>query len=545
MFSILLWGLNKGFDITDEGYYLLGFNKFQNVSSGFYNFWNFIRIVFSDVELNVINVRIIRLLLTLFSSGVLSYGFYVWIKNIKEIEINFDVVIGVVLIGNFAGYTIFPQSLSYNSLISNYQYTTTGLLLCLFTVKKNITFFTLILFTGFLIPLQLMTKISSGFIMFGIFLIIFLFYDFKIQNIKRIVIIFIFFFGIILGGLLYFLFVQNADEYKNGITEILNFQVNDRHSITEQLKIFRTTIFELYEIIVSSVFWLVMFYLLKTKLFNKKLTIISYLILSIVILLITYYKMYDVGTTKIIFVFEMLAINFFIYDILTKKLNYSICKNEIIVFIFFFTFPFLAPTGTNNSIWYNSFFYISFWLLVIIWIYYLNKKKIKYQFVLVFSLIICVILFIYNYIYHPYRITKLSLQTEYVDDNKNLKGLRVDTNTLYMINSMKKILIENNFEKGDPMIILEGPPGIIYLSEGVYFCDVVFSTEGNFSKSNIEKYSNKMKKPIIIVPDGYNLAASSKYIEELRKNNINFPEEFKKIGSFADLEREKMYNVFK
>jgi hypothetical protein len=54
-----------------------------------------------------------------------------------------------------------------------------------------------------------------------------------------------------------------------------------------------------------------------------------------------------------------------------------------------------------------------------------------------------------------------------------------------------------------------------------------------------------MKKPIIIVPDGYNLAASSKYIEELRKNNINFPEEFKKIGSFADLEREKMYNVFK
>ena len=61
--SIVVWGLNKGFDLTDEGYYLLGLKEGQDLGNDLSSFHIVIKTIFFWLNLNIINVRIIRIIL--------------------------------------------------------------------------------------------------------------------------------------------------------------------------------------------------------------------------------------------------------------------------------------------------------------------------------------------------------------------------------------------------------------------------------------------------------------------------------------------------
>ena len=73
--GIIIWGMNKGFDITDEGYYLLSYQKefVSDIDVRFHQ--NIVKLIFFWIDLNTINVRIIRFCLTIFSSLIFSFGF--------------------------------------------------------------------------------------------------------------------------------------------------------------------------------------------------------------------------------------------------------------------------------------------------------------------------------------------------------------------------------------------------------------------------------------------------------------------------------------
>ena len=73
IFSMIVWGINKGFDITDEGFYILGFQSDQEC--GYTIITNFQRIVktfFSFITLDILNVRILRFVLHLLSTLIFS-----------------------------------------------------------------------------------------------------------------------------------------------------------------------------------------------------------------------------------------------------------------------------------------------------------------------------------------------------------------------------------------------------------------------------------------------------------------------------------------
>lgn len=202
MLLIILWGLNKGFDLSDEGYYMLGFNKEQVIGNQVLFFWLPVKYVFSFVELNVLNIRIIRLLLTILSSFVLSLGFYRWYKYISG-NSNFIIILGIVLIGNFASYTIFPQSLSYNTLIPFYQGLSIGILFYALSENNKFKVSFLFFIIGFLLPFQIITKIISGLLFIVLVLILIFIYKFnnlnkfKFFNLASLII------GLLLGSIIY------------------------------------------------------------------------------------------------------------------------------------------------------------------------------------------------------------------------------------------------------------------------------------------------------------------------------------------------------
>ena len=83
MLITIIWGTNKGFDLTDEAFYMIGYNHSQVISYQHFYFWLPVKFIFQFLELNVLTIRIIRLILTLTSSLIVSYGFFIWIKSIK------------------------------------------------------------------------------------------------------------------------------------------------------------------------------------------------------------------------------------------------------------------------------------------------------------------------------------------------------------------------------------------------------------------------------------------------------------------------------
>ena len=72
--ATVLWGLNKGFDVTDEGYYVLGYQPGQEIGFVASGFQQLIKGLFSWMTLDVVNVRILRLMFCLLSTFLLTLG---------------------------------------------------------------------------------------------------------------------------------------------------------------------------------------------------------------------------------------------------------------------------------------------------------------------------------------------------------------------------------------------------------------------------------------------------------------------------------------
>ncbi|EAZ82423.2 hypothetical protein ALPR1_09420 [Algoriphagus machipongonensis] len=111
---LILVGINRGFDVTDEGLYLLLINPVQENEGAFFNYDLFFKLIYqiSSIDFGIIGSRLIRLIS--YSLGAFFCALF-W-KNIHEQEdFNWDVFM-VSLLAIFGGYSFLPPSLSYNSL---------------------------------------------------------------------------------------------------------------------------------------------------------------------------------------------------------------------------------------------------------------------------------------------------------------------------------------------------------------------------------------------------------------------------------------------
>ena len=111
--AIIIAGINRGFDFSDEGLYAFLADPEQANEGGIFNYDLFFKLLneLFGVEFGIIGLRIIRLLS--YFAGALAMAVF-W-KNIhSEKAISFEIWLLAVL-GIFAGYAFLPTSLSYNS----------------------------------------------------------------------------------------------------------------------------------------------------------------------------------------------------------------------------------------------------------------------------------------------------------------------------------------------------------------------------------------------------------------------------------------------
>lgn len=166
--ALILLGINRGFDISDEGVYaLLAVPQQENIA-GVFNYDLFFKLLyqFTGIEFGLVGLRVLRLLVYLGSAFCLSI---VW-KNITKRKGIDSTIFLLAFLAVCAGYGFLPASLSYNSL----SVLLAALLLAALSSSKPKYYHFLVI--GFALAFLVYVKITV-FISLGILTLLYLWYQ--------------------------------------------------------------------------------------------------------------------------------------------------------------------------------------------------------------------------------------------------------------------------------------------------------------------------------------------------------------------------------
>ncbi|WP_026952162.1 hypothetical protein [Algoriphagus mannitolivorans] len=111
---LVLGGVDRGFDISDEGLYALLAHPLQDNFAGIFNYDLFFKACYKlfNLHFGLIELRIIRLL----SYFLGAFALAVFLRNVTKANKIQNLDFGISLLGLLAAYAFLPQTLSYNHL---------------------------------------------------------------------------------------------------------------------------------------------------------------------------------------------------------------------------------------------------------------------------------------------------------------------------------------------------------------------------------------------------------------------------------------------
>ena len=180
LFLIVIWGLNKGFDFTDEGFYLLKYQEEYRNTYDVFTFYSVVQLLFGWIDLNIFNIRLIRLFLVFASSLVFSFGLFTYIRNILIKKVSFLFVFLFSTLAGLLSYGYGPHSVYYNSLSGYFMVICIGFILLFFSLlsKRHKTLKTIVpIIIGFTSALILFAKIPAGIVNIFFIFLLFIFFS--------------------------------------------------------------------------------------------------------------------------------------------------------------------------------------------------------------------------------------------------------------------------------------------------------------------------------------------------------------------------------
>lgn len=554
--AIILYSLNKGFDFTDEGEYLLRYKYTDLYKGGIYNYHIMITRLTDWLNPGIIQYRWMTLILTILSSFALAFGLYRWLNanyTKKCFYKNFPIIFCFISIGNFLYYFPGLQTVNNNTLTNFFLQVATGLVLYLFSFdssriiqsKKGIFLFTAI---GFICAFSFFVKFSTGSLQLLIYFIIFYFYlgrhDFKSISIAFIA----YFSGFAAGIIIYYLFFQGFNEW------IYNFKmeyfiVSGNHPPLPIIMYYILDTLSLIKSVIMYFSWLMIFPVCIflnnyfPRYFNegkKKYIINSVLFLSGIfficeIIYFRYYRSYfanDHISAVFYIAIILLQISLLLAVYLTGRVGIlHLLKNnfhKLLMVILLLITPFMGAVGTANSIFLNILFHAAPWFGAILILSIHLSDRIRKEFILTSIIIITSLVTTSQIIdgnafipYHATFMNKSDLfqQTLQIDDISRLDGVYVDADTKNFLLELKQLLENNNFKKGYP-ILGYYIPGVVYLLEGTspgtpYY----FNLQRDITA--FEYLAKNDSPPIIMISDEYSI--NNDLLKIMRVNHINFP----------------------
>jgi len=498
-FFVVLWGINKGFDLTDEGYIAL-LLKQERLSFGqLRKFEILLGRWLSGLNIDVLGFRLISMGLTLSSSTIFYFSFQKYIDKYLPNE-NKKIIPPAAF--SLIGFLNFYQFARSTSIINYNIITNVNVVLA-----ASFTFFSLagnknnppdknsliqpwMAAIGFLMGIQYTAK-QPVVIAFLLFMVLFIYFQGK----QKTLVFFLFMaanvsIGFVLSSLLVcrtFGGTANSLESETIVNYLRLILMEYKQDL---LSLLSFLLLALPALITGSA---VVFIRLKddhgrfAKYRKAALIALSVFFLASVgfLLYITNFSPLSNSTGKKVgiffFIFSLFSTGIWVFKTygesnasFAKTFEKGQLKREFIgLVIFLLLLPFLAGIGTSNSIFAQAARHILPWGALIILVYnsFLNETKLSAfaSVTLVMVVIWLGVQFSYNYLFKPYRIIGNMFDQQYYFSKyvPRGKGIMVSEETKQTVDEISRALYsETDFTKGDPVIDLYVMPGITYLIGG-------------------------------------------------------------------------------
>ncbi len=383
-FSLLfvLYIVDKGFRFSDEGYYLAGYVQGQTLGVSMTYFHSLVRCVFQDYAVNIIFLRVSRLVLSIIAIFFIA-------RSLCEIREGVDLMnlYSLLFIGVLCGYAIGPQSLSYNTMnfffLSSFlfafvRYAYKGSIGCLVTL-------------GLITSLIVLVKITSAVaLFFFLCLFIILFSEnrwFHLLCYSSILLFSLIILNKVLSINLFFSFY-----------DVLSFMGANKtsHGGGMLINSFKGLILQTSKIgLFIAIFLGVVFLLNYFKLRYSQL----WSVIVLVFLTSTFYSFQIRDSRFIVFfissyIFYTALDNGDLFSVIRTGLN-----RKVVLISFVFLLPFIGALGSDIGMYRNALFYLPFWILLF---FYFNFQN-KYGFYVVALAVLTFSLSVYTIYFNPFR----------------------------------------------------------------------------------------------------------------------------------------------
>lgn len=547
--SLSLYTLNKGFDITDEAFYMMGY-KFPNESINYFSFYHqIVGRYFSFIPLTLVNVRVLKLFIFLISALVFSIG----LSNNLKVHINSFIsnpTLIFLFVSNlsFASFAIGPQSLSYNSISASCLMLICGLSLLINSqYLSRFYYFLASICLGFFIAMVFYVKFTNSLILLPIIFLLF-FKLKKYTNYKLIFFDILKFILCIFTGITIFIFsfFKTLEIAKTKTANYLSFIIetsknSDHHNSTELLNKyivqlntkFNQLVIAYYPLLILGIL-LLSFGIFKSNKWTRLVNVISSL--TFVYLFFFYFNLStNFAESTIIDPFLICLIILLVYSVIFHLRQKRIPQEMLKIFLLLIFAILFGAVGTNNEITTQFVFYTN--LIAGLFIICLSINNINSKLVCFYLIIISSIgsyTYVNGTILNPYRIDG----TLFTQDRKLLLGdsteIKINNKLWSLIDSVKSDLYtKTNFKSNIPIFCNSHEIGIVY-SLGSYVPSVQWNTTNNFNtayKFFIQSKSPNLADCCFLISNIE--PVDSSFFKLIEKQNIFFERDYISLGAYT------------
>jgi|GEM_PF-6283284 len=457
--------LNRGFDFSDEGFYLLKLIRVDVRELDLMTFQRCFRLLFGFMEVNIVNVRLIRLLLTIFASLLFSLSLFSYLRNRhKELSEKWIwSLFPLFLISGLLSYGLGPQSLSYNTLTA--QWVVITLSFYLFSLSASLVYRGIFVFlTGLSSVFVLFSKVPSGIFFIPVMLLCVLVTTSRMKQILLYLFLFpagmalsLYYYSTIYGDLVsaFRLYQQTMMMVQSGSAD---------HAYGDMLmNLAKSTL------LVLLVFGVAGGGVLFIERFSAKPLWVrrsSVLTLLVVILSGVFYLPFS---DRNLLLFPVALVLFHHRTYLVKCFSSFVISRKIdnradwVLFALFLIAPFFTTIGTNTSMFNSTAYTLAPWFaLFFIGIIFTETRIVKQLF---FAIILSmsVVYLIRNFVFYPYRIRGLLNQTELYTDGFRHERILLDKETFRFVTTAKANLKKWHVPENATALGVSKIPGFIYL----------------------------------------------------------------------------------
>ncbi|MBH8557634.1 hypothetical protein [Hymenobacter negativus] len=558
--AVMVWALPRGFDITDEGFYLLNFRYPAEYEASFSTFHLIVARMLGLANASVFTTRAVGLGAAVFGAVVFGLSLAAWLRattttGARRWASQPGLAVCFVLLGSLLVFSIFPRAISYNGI------TSLSLLLSAAAVLSALRRGPLaatwqLLGIGFVLGIDVFVKASSAALLFGGAVVVLAWYwrSFGWQVLLRTAVLLGL--GLALGLGLYFVVVEPLGLWhRNFVQEMTALQSQGRYGMADLLpkyisSAFRTLLFLVFPLgpVVAVLVGLAWWWPRRVPAAWHRLAVLAIgggmgtFLLMEALRRRWYSNAISNGLETLPLLLALVVITALVMAALAVQPKSretpatsgpAALAQQWPVGLWLLSLPLLAAAGTINDLRLNLLVDMAPWFGLLLILVSQVRLALLPAWVPAAMLLVpasyAAEQTIWGVLWTPYNLAAtMAAQTEPLHAAGVTGPLQVDPATSAFITQLEKLLAAGGFRPGDPLLAFYDLPGVVYLCGGVS-PGAAWYFPGRDARNchALDITAQPLRKACILLnqPMGNELKAC------LHKHGLAFPENYRLVGT--------------